>query len=126
MGQESGVCELLWVRSSPLIDGSRVNWMANGSRRVPRRCSSAFVGLWSMGRWRCAWCGCLARRKMQSCDSPKRAMLEDWGWCSVSIRNGCGGQERSLRALWVESTNDLWVKLKYMALFEKKELSVER
>ena len=26
MGQEGGVCELLWVRSSPLIDGSRVNW----------------------------------------------------------------------------------------------------
>ena len=26
MGQEGGVCELLWVRSSPLIDASRVNW----------------------------------------------------------------------------------------------------
>ena len=26
MGQEGEVCELLWGRSSPLIDASRVNW----------------------------------------------------------------------------------------------------
>ena len=79
-----------------------------------------------MGRWRCAWCGHLARRKMQSCDTSKRAWLEDWGWCSVNIRNGCMGFGAEPPRVVVKSTSDLWVKLKDMTLFEKKELSVER
>ena len=63
---------------------------------------------------------------MQSCDTSNKAWLEDWGWCSVSIRNGCVGSGAQPPRIVMESTSDLWVKLKYMGLLKKKDLSVER